>query len=210
MNATHLNPKQAKYFLKRLNDGEQQGLSYFYKILYPRLSSMAYKRLGDDVAANSIAQEAFLRLWLLHEKIDDPVKLKDFLLNQMKLGCESFRQKSSLSFHRNLIKLDDIENYLEFTAGYWPEEQLDLPNPAVLREKEQQWNEVNAILPGLPLNQQLFIKLCLQYSFSYEQIADHLGNISDREVARKVKQSIENLREKVRNIRKLTLITNAN
>jgi len=211
MNKTLLKPQQSHYFFKQLNSGNQQGLTYFYNSLYPKFFIWAFKRVKDDVAASIIANEAFLKLWLIREKISDGAKLNEFLLKQVKQGCDLFHQKSSLKFYRSFIRLDEIENYQDFIGGYWPDEQQDQLNAELLQklgqEKKRQWKELMAILPGLPLNQQLVINLCLEYSFSYERIALHMGGLSDREVARKVAQSIENVKDRITKTRKLNLLS---
>jgi len=97
-----------------------------------------------------------------------------------------------------MLRLDEIENYQEFMAGYNPEEALD-PDEVIYQEElderlKQQWRKVEAVIPNLTENQQLFIKLCLKYAFNYERIAWHIGGISDYQVARTVEKTLETLK----------------
>lgn len=192
------------HFLDQLRNGQESGLNHFYKRLYPVISYWALKRVKDDVAASGIAQEAFLKLWLLRAKMNDVSEIIAFLGQRIKQGCTDFYRKSADRFHRGLIKLDDIENYQEFIGGYGPEvvyqEELD-------QQKMAQWQEIERAVPNLSPNQQLFIRLCLQYSFSYDRIAWHLGGISDYEVARKVEKTLACLKNIVTGAKKLNIAT---
>lgn len=199
------------HFLLRLQNGDEGGLVYFYKKFYPMLSWWALKRVKDDVAASSITHEAFLRLWLLREKIDDGTKLLSLLNQQINQGCNDYYKKVSQRFYRNLIKLDDIENYQEFIGGYEeqdnPDEMDTVYQQELDQEQQQQWAEIETAMPNLPEEQQLFIKLCLRYSFSYDRIAWHLGGISDYEVARRIEKTTESLKHIIVNTKKLDVIT---
>jgi RNA polymerase sigma factor (sigma-70 family) len=201
--------RQEPYYLNQLKDGQESGLNHFYKKLYPKLVWWALKRVKDDVAASSITHEAFLKLWLLRGKMDDSAKLRAVLESQIHQGCEDFYQKSANRFHRSMIKLDDIENYQEFMGGYNPEDDPEEPDTIgqfeLDEEKRLQWHQVEKVMPSLQRDQQLFIKLCLRFAFNYERIAWHLGGISDYQVAKKVEQTIETLRNIIGNGNKLTV-----
>lgn len=194
------------YFLNQLKNGQEAGLNHFYNRLYPVVSYWAFKRVKDDVAASSIAQEAFLKLWLVRAKINDIKELITFLSQRVKQGCTDFYRQSSARFHRGLIKLDDIGNYQEFIGAYEPEvvcqEELD-------EQKMAQWQEIERALPNLSQDQQLFIRLCLRYAFSYDRIAWHLGGIADYEVARKVEKTLAALKNIITGAKKLNTVTTA-
>src|SRR5690606_16442973 len=74
-------------------------------------------------------------------------------------------------------------------------------------EKKKQWDKLQTLLPNLSQQQQLFIQLCLKYSFSYDRIAWHLGGISDYEVAQKVEKTISTLKAALCDSNKLESIT---
>ncbi len=78
-------------------------------------------------------------------------------------------------------------------------EQLEL-------EKKKRMDQLNAILPNLNRDQQLFIRLCLKYSFNYERIAYYMGNISDYEVSLQIENAIEYLRAIVHSEEKMQLV----
>jgi RNA polymerase sigma factor (sigma-70 family) len=185
-----------KYF-EKFKSGKEKGLEYFYELFYPPLSSRSKSYVKDCTIASSITQEAFLRLWLLRTSIRDIDHLKDFLSKQIKEAGAAYYRKTNTRFHRSLLQLDGIENFQEFMLGYEMEEEVE-EDTVYLEElestKKDQLNQLQAILPNLTEQQQLFIKLCLKYSFSYDRISWHLGGISDYEVSLHVEKTIETLK----------------
>jgi len=131
-------------------------------------------------------------------------ELITFLGQRIKQGCTDFYRTSVERFHRGLIKLDDIENYQEFIGRCEPQEEVTYQDE-LNQQKMEQWREIEQALPNLSQNQQLFIRLCLQYSFSYDRIAWHLGGISDYEVAKKVERTLACLKNMVTGAKKLSL-----
>ncbi|WP_157262283.1 sigma factor-like helix-turn-helix DNA-binding protein [Pedobacter sp. PACM 27299] len=74
----------------------------------------------------------------------------------------------------------------------------------------EQWRPVESVLPNLPENQQLFIRLCIKYSFSYERIAWHVGGITDYQVAKTVEKTLESLKSILKNSQKLNTVGKTN
>lgn len=188
---------ETKHYLKKLKQGDEQGLNYFYQLLFTPYFKRAECFVKDDAIAAYITQEAFLRLWVCRKVIKDVQHLYDFLFKQIREAVDSYYNKASTRFQRSLLRLDAIEDYQEFMLGYEMErdEQEDTVYLDTLEEeKQQQLARVNALLPNLSEQQQLFIKLCLKYSFNYDRIAWHLGGISDYEVANKIEKTIATIK----------------
>lgn len=187
----------AKKYFEKFKGGKEKGLEYFYEQLYRPLSFRSKSYVKDCTIASSITQEAFLRLWLLRTSIRDIDHLKDFLSKQIKEAGAAYYRKSNTRFHRSLLQLDRIENFQEFMLGYEMEEEVE-EDTVYIEElesaKKDQLNKLQAILPNLTEQQQLFIELCLKYSFSYDRISWHLGGISDYEVGLYVEKTIEALK----------------
>jgi len=198
MNFTSCKIKDEHRNFLKFSQGDEKGLEYFYTRFYPSLYHKRKRYIKDDVNADCIVNEAFLRLWLIRSSITDPNHIQTFLLDTTFEACKAFYRTAKHSFQRNMLRLDEIENYQEFMAGYNPEEALD-PDEVIYQEElderlNQQWRKVEAVIPNLSENQQLFIKLCLKYAFNYERIAWHIGGISDYQVARTVEKTLETLK----------------
>lgn len=189
--------KNTKNQLIYLNKGIEKGLNFFYDQFYSYFFLRSNRATQDACIAASITHEAFLRLWLCRENIHTEEDVFHFLKIQIKSAIQDFYSKTQNRFHRSLLQLDSIENYQEFLTGYEEKEESieDLVYLDKLEnEKKEQLDTLNKLLPFLNLEQQLFIRLSLQYSFNYERIAYYLGGISDYEVSLKVEKTIDILR----------------
>lgn len=189
---------RSTHYLAILQNGQEQGLDFFYRKYYGYFAFRAEKATQDQCTAESIAQEAFLRLWLFRENLQSEEELFEFLKTQVRAAINAFYSKTRNRFHRSLLRLDGIEDYQEFLLGYELEEEdeEDLVYIEQLEnEKKEQLQKLNQLLPHLKKDQQLFLQLCLKYSFNYERIAYYLGGISDYEVSLQVEKIIETLRQ---------------
>ena len=114
-----LNRSQEINFTK-FKEGNEKGFEFFYKLLYPSIYYFSFRYIKDDVNASCIVNEAFLRLWLCREKITCQEHIETFLRKLSSDGCRAYFKTSSNRFHRNMLRLDEIENYQDFIAGYDP------------------------------------------------------------------------------------------
>jgi DNA-directed RNA polymerase specialized sigma24 family protein len=203
-----LNRSQNISFTK-FKDGNEKGLEFFYNLLYPSIYYYCFRYTKDDVNANCIVNEAFLRLWLCRKTITCPEHIETFMRKLTAEGCKAYFKTSSSRFHRNMLRLDEIENYQDFIAGYDPtlEEETAIFDQHELGEEEKkQWEQVKAVIPNLSHDQQLFIRLCIKYAFDYGRMAWHIGGISDYQVARKVEQTLKCLKALITDTEKLNRI----
>ncbi|WP_343564572.1 hypothetical protein [Sphingobacterium sp.] len=201
--------QEAKNALQNLQKGNENGLKFFYHKFYDHLFFRAHRATDDECAGESIAQEAFLRLWLFRENVDSETEVFEFLKSQVKAAIHTFYNKSRNRFQRSLLRLDSIADYQEFMLGYEIEEEQEEDTvylEQLEQDKKKKLDQLNEILPNLNNDQQLFIRLCLKYSFNYERIAYYMGGISDYEVSLRVEKTIEFLRTIFNSKEKMQLI----
>ncbi|NQX52270.1 sigma-70 family RNA polymerase sigma factor [Pedobacter panaciterrae] len=193
-------------FLK-FSQGDEKGLEYFYNRYYPSLFYKRKRYIKDEINADCIVNDAFLRLWLIRNTIIDPDHIETFLSKTTLDACKAYYRTSRNNFQRNMLMLDDIENYQKFMAGYDPEDELDHEDIMYQEEMDErlklQWQQVETVIPNLTENQQLFIKLCLKYTFNYERIASHIGGISDYQVGKTVEKILETIKNILTSSQKL-------
>jgi DNA-directed RNA polymerase specialized sigma24 family protein len=197
-----------KHFNK-FKEGNEKGLEFFYKLLYPSTYYYGFRYIKDDVNADCIVNEAFLRLWLSRKNIGDVRQIEVFVKKHTSDGCRAYYKTSNNRFHRNMLRLDEIENYQEFIGSYDPPlgDELDILYQHEPEEEfREQWEKVEAVIPNLTSDQQLFIRLCIKYSFDYGRIAWHIGGISDYQVARKVERTLECLKAIITDTQKLNSV----
>lgn len=202
--------KELQDYVNLLQQGNERGLNFFYHRFYEYLFFRTQRATQDQCAAESIVHEALLRLWLFRKKVKDIEDILSFLKTQIKAAIQVFYHKSHNKFNRSLLQLDAIDNYQEFLLGYEIEEEIEVDLiylEKLEEEKQQRLNQINSLLPSLNKDQQMFIKLCLKYSFNYERIAYYLGGISDYEVGLQVEKTIDNLRSIFNSSQKMDLIS---
>ncbi len=193
----------------KFKGGNEKGLEFFYKQLYPSVYYSSFRYIKDDINADCIVNEAFLRLWLLRQQIEDPEHIERFVKKLTNEACKAYYRTSKNRFHLNMLRLDEIENYDEFMSGY--DLEFDggtevLYQEELEKELKEKWNRLEALIPNLTQDQQLFVRLCLKYSFNYDRIAWHIGGISDYQVAIKVEKTLESLKAIFTNSQKLDIV----
>ncbi|SFA58508.1 RNA polymerase sigma factor, sigma-70 family [Pedobacter suwonensis] len=197
----------------RFKEGDEKGLEFFYKRLYPALYFYSFRYIKDDINADCIVNEAFLRLWLVRRSIQDPDHIEPFIKKLTTQACKAYYRTSNKRFQRNMLRLDEIENYDEFIFGHDPEIEEDtevICQEELENELKEKWIRLKTLIPNLTQDQQLIVRLCLKYSFNYDRIAWHIGGISDYQVARKVEKTLESLKAIFTNSQKLEIVGNNN
>src|SRR3546814_10818817 len=174
---TNQTQKDTDQAFDRFKAGDETGLNHFYHAYYGHYAWRAERFVKDDVVGNAIAQEGFLRLWLMRNSIRDVAHLHTFLGHQLREAGMAYYRKNLNRFHRSMLRLDGIEDFQEFMLGYELEDETE--EDAVYleqleAEKKQPLEQVKSLLPNLKDQQQLFLRLCLRYGFNYERKAYHL------------------------------------
>lgn len=196
-------------YLDKLKKGDEAGLSWFYGRFYRWYAYRAYRYIREDLDAHCIAQEAFLRLWIFRESIEDVPHLHRFMSRQVTDAGKSYHRRRSNQFRRQLLwffDYDDPESLLSGNSPEWAEGPLlEIEEPD--EEDSERLESLNRLLPHLDSEQQLFIRLCLKYDFNYERIAFYLGGIREYEVAQRVSKCIDRLKSLLADSRKLSQVT---
>lgn len=193
----------------KLKSGDEAGLTYFYSRFYRWYAYRAYRYIREDLDAHCAAQEAFLRLWIFRDSIEDVPHLHRFMSQQLKEAGKDYHRKRSNQFRRKLLWFFDYDDPESLMAGSCTEggerPSLEIEEPD--EHDSERLESLRRLLPHLDREQQLFIRLCLKFDFNYERIAFYLGGIREYEVAQRVNKCIEQLKSLLANSRKLSQVT---
>jgi len=196
-------------YLNKLKSGDEAGLTYFYSRFYQWYAYRAYRYIREDLDAHCATQEAFLRLWIFRENIEDVAHLHRFISGQVKEAGRAYHSRRSNQFRRKLLWFFDYDEPESLLPGEPPEWEngasLEIEEPD--EGESHQLEALNRLLPHLGHDQQLFIRLCLKYDFNYERIAFYLGGIREYEVARRVNKCIEQLKSLLADSRRLSEVS---
>ncbi|MFD2742710.1 MULTISPECIES: hypothetical protein [Sphingobacterium] len=188
-------------YVRLLNSSNERALDYFYSCYYNELYKKALVGTGDDDVSRTLVQEAFFRLWLFRSHVLNVEDVEEFLHYEIKRAVREFYVNPSEQFHRNFIQLQSYHLHcnrcqMQDVDSDESEDRQSLQDRIYIRK-------INALMPNIRQDQQVLIRLCLEYGFNYDRIADHLGGRSAQEVRFRVGQAIAHMRSVFENTEKL-------
>lgn len=199
--------QKAERYFQYFKDGNELGFNYFYNAYYSYYAFRAFRFVKEELVAHSIAQDAFLRLWVFRNSINDVDHLHAFVKTQMTEAGKNYYGNTTLRFHRAMLRIDSIEGADDFLLGYAEEVADDNEDTTYLakleKEKKERIDKLNSFLPNLNENQKLFLRLCLKYDFNYERVSHYIGGISSYEVANRFEKCLELLKGALTDTNKL-------
>lgn len=78
------------YFLLRLKEGDESAFEEVFKAGYNRIVGFCQQFIGDKDQAQSLAQEAFVKLWFNLEKVETVNGIHSFLYTAAKTECLNY------------------------------------------------------------------------------------------------------------------------
>lgn len=78
------------YFLLRLKEGDESAFEEVFKADYNRIVGFCQQFIGDKDQAQSLAQQAFVKLWLNLEKIETVNGIHSFIYTAAKTDCLNY------------------------------------------------------------------------------------------------------------------------
>ncbi|RZK37156.1 MAG: sigma-70 family RNA polymerase sigma factor [Pedobacter sp.] len=182
--------------MKHTNSNQQIFLfNEYYRKYYPIFTWRCTKALKDEVIASGIVQDAFLKIWVLWDRIQVD-EIYGLLKSHSRKAIFDYYDTAKNRFHSDLFRLDELENS-EFLLGFGEVEidELSDSNNDQQEEYQEQWQQLQQLIPSLSISQQQLIQLCLKYNFSYDRMSYYMGGISDYVVAKQVEVLLQNLRK---------------
>ena len=76
-----------EYFLLRFKEGSETAFEQVFKADYNRIVGFCQQFIRDKDQARCLAQEAFVKLWINHEKIESVNGIRSFLYTYAKTDC---------------------------------------------------------------------------------------------------------------------------
>ncbi|RZK37993.1 MAG: hypothetical protein EOO90_23700 [Pedobacter sp.] len=182
--------------MKHTNSNQQIFLfNEYYRKYYPIFTWRCTKAIKDEVLASGIVQDAFLKIWVLRDRIQVD-EIYGLLKSHSRKAIFDYYDTAKNRFHSNLFRLDELENP-DFILGFEDVEIDDLTDSDNDPQKKHQtqWQKLQQLIPSLSTSQQQLIQLCLKYNFSYDRMSYYMGGISDYVVAKQVEVLLKNLRK---------------
>jgi RNA polymerase sigma-70 factor (ECF subfamily) len=98
--------------LKAFKDGDEKIFENIFSSYYNQIIGFCIQFVGDNDKAQSIAQEAFIKLWMNREKVEKYNGILSFLYTAAKTECLNFIRRKSVTSKYENRQLQLIEDEL--------------------------------------------------------------------------------------------------
>ena len=168
--------------------GDEKAFAYFFEKYNDQIVGFCMHYIFDRDKSNSIAQEAFINLWLDKNKINKPNGIKAFLYTSARSACLNLlRHKKVVKRYQNNI-LNEKERLLSIEA--LQNFDCDTLMLAELEEKIE-----NAIL-GLPKKCRIVFEKSRKENMKNKEISEELG-ISVKAVEGHMTRALRHLKSQI-------------
>ena len=178
-----MNQPEEKDLFERIKKGDEKAFEILFHEYYGILCSFATKIIKDDVAAEEVVQDFFVKLWEKREQLFIETSLKNYLFRSIKNLCLNFIQHNKTKIRYAQMVLSEVESNFSDVSNY-PEVDLFI--------------KIEESINSLPEKRQEIFRLSRQDGLKYHEIAQKL-NISIKTVETQMSLAIKTLRDKLKN-----------
>jgi RNA polymerase sigma-70 factor (ECF subfamily) len=170
-------------FSESLNKGDMKAFEEVYKLYFKPLHAYAYTILKEDVNAEEIVQNIFLKLWERKEKIDIQISIKAYLYKSVYFDC------------LNLLKHEKVKsNYQNHTIHVMKNLKVTSPTDTLIHRNLE--TRLREALSELPEQCRTVFQLSRFEELKYREIACRLS-ISEKTVENHMGKALKLLRLKL-------------
>ena len=178
-----MNQQEENKLFERINKSDEKAFEILFHKYYGILCSFATKLVHDDVAAEEIVQEFYVKLWEKREQISIDSSVKNYIFRSVKNLCLNFIQHNKTKIAHAQKLLSEVENNFSDDNNY--------PEPGLYEKIEES-------IKSLPEKRREIFRLSRQEGLKYQEIAQKL-NISVKTVETQMSLAIKTLRDKLKN-----------
>jgi RNA polymerase sigma-70 factor (ECF subfamily) len=107
--------------MEQIKANDHAAFDVLFDRYWEKLYKAAYARLGDDVIAQDIVQEIFIKVWQRRENISINISLENYLHGAVRLSVIShfrLQQANDLRMHDALERINLLEDSIEAISDY--------------------------------------------------------------------------------------------
>ena len=178
--------------MKRLAAGEDEALEELVERHKRVVLNIAYRYTGDSVAAEDLAQEAFIRVYQARKRYKPAAKFSTWLYRIVSNLCLSALRKEQVR------KAYSLDSTLETQEGEFRTDRSteETGSPGARLEREELAGVVREAVQALPENQRIAVILNRYASLGYQEVAKSMG-LSSMAVKSLLNRARSNLKEKL-------------
>jgi RNA polymerase sigma-70 factor, ECF subfamily len=178
-----MNQPEEKDVFDMIKKSDEKAFEILFHKYYGHLCLFATSIICDDVAAEEIVQDFFVKLWEKRELLLIETSVKNYFFRSVKNLCLNFIQHNKTKLRYAQIVISDVENQFSDDNNY-PEPDLSL--------------KIEESINSLPEKRREIFRMSRQDGLKYHEIAQKL-NISIKTVETQMSLAIKTLREKLKN-----------
>ena len=118
-----MNQPEDKDLFEKIKKGDENAFEILFHKYYGILCSFATKIIKDDVAAEEIVQDLFVKLWEKREQISIETSLKNYFFRSVKNFCLNHIQHNKTKLRYAKVVISEVESNLSDDSNY-PEVDL--------------------------------------------------------------------------------------
>lgn len=164
-----------------IQQGDEKAFEKLFKLYYGYLCNFATKIIADDVAAEEIVQEFFVKFWERRADLSVESSLKNYLFRSVKNLCLNHIKHSN-------IKLQHAQKVIaESETSNFNNDYIEVDLAA----------DIAKSIEELPKKRREIFRLSREEGLKYREIAEKL-NISIKTVEAQMSLAIKSLRDKLK------------
>ena len=178
-----MNQSEEKVLFERIKKSDVKAFENLFHKYYRHLCLYAAKIVNDDMAAEEIVQDFFVKFWEKREQLVIEISLHNYIFRSVKNLCLNYLQHNKIKLRHTQKVLSDADSGVLEENFY---HEIDL------------FEKIEESIDSLPEKRKEIFRLSRHDGLKYHEIAQKL-NISVKTVETQMSLAIKTLREKLKN-----------
>ncbi|WP_319500266.1 RNA polymerase sigma-70 factor [uncultured Draconibacterium sp.] len=176
-----MNSFEENRLFENIQQGDEKAFEKLFKLYYGYLCNFATKLINDDVAAEEIVQDFFVKFWERRADLKVETSLKNYLFRSVKNLCLNHIK------HSNIKLLHAQKVIAESETSNFNNDYIEVDLAA----------DIAKSIEELPEKRREIFRLSREEGLKYREIAEKL-NISIKTVEAQMSLAIKSLRDKLK------------
>jgi RNA polymerase sigma-70 factor (ECF subfamily) len=180
-----MNSTEEKILFEKIKNNDEKAFEKLFHMYYGQLCLFASRILQDDIAAEEIVQDFFVKLWEKRKEFSIETSVKSYLYRSVRNLCLNLIEHNNIKLRHAQSVLATHEQHISDGDGFT---EIDLAK------------KIEESIQALPEKRREIFRLSREQGLKYREIAEKL-NISVKTVEAQMGLAIKTLREKLKYFR---------
>jgi len=176
-----MNPFEEKNLVEKIQQGDEKAFEHLFKTYYDYLCVFAAKIIEDEIAAEEIVQEFFVKFWEKRNQLTIEKSVKNYLFRSIKNLCFNFIKHNNVRLQHAKQMMAEAES-TNFRDNFI---EVDLAE------------KIEESIESLPEKRREIFRLSREEGLKYREIAEKL-KLSVKTVEAQMGLALKSLREKLK------------